>query len=412
MPWCPKCKTEYRKGFTVCSDCNTPLVEKLVDEEMIPFFQAEEKRIADKLVRYFEYSGLPSDVRYYEDNQIYVVSIPARNQKEAKKLYQAFYFVEREKAENETKTDSETENDRMDDISTYNSKLHTAAEENENKEQDDRKNSDLPMKTAIYETMVGTKNTADTASEEISTEDTMDASLADISTKNTADAVSTDTGTKNTMDMLSEDTSTNNLANTVADDTGTNHTTNAVSEDAGSKNTAEETDPLSSLDVAPPEYDPEEEPVTYVLKSEQYKDLNSTFWIFLIFGIAGILILVLNFIGIFHFINGAIPSITMGALFVFFLYVALSTHYKAKKVQAEIKAENELTEKINEWLAANITEDFLSSIHIDSISPELNYMRASETIHDMLIKEFGPQNNAYLDRLLEEFYNRTFDHML
>ena len=119
----------------------------------------------------------------------------------------------------------------------------------------------------------------------------------------------------------------------------------------------------------------------------------------------------LNLADIFNFINGAISNIVMGALFIFFLYVALSTHHKARKVQAEIEAENKLTEEINQWLSANITEEFLSSIHIDSISSELNYMRASETIHEMMIKEFGPQNNAYLDRLLDDYYNRTFDHM-
>ena len=351
MPWCPKCKTEYRKGFTTCSDCNTPLVEKLVDEEMIPFFQAEEKRIADKLVRYFEYSGLPSDIRYYEDNQIYVVSVPAKKQAEAKKLYQAFYFVEREKAEN----------DKMDDSSIDNSKLRILAEENDTKEQADPKDTGIPMKAAIKETVVP---------ENISTEDT-------------ADTVPADTGTEDTVGAVFEDT------------------------------TEEETDNFSSVDEVPPEYNPDEEegPVTYMLKSEQYKDLNATFWIFLIFGIAGILILVLNLAGIFDFINGAISNIVMGVLFIFFLYVALSTHHKARKVQAEIEAENKLTEEINQWLSANITEEFLSSIHIDSISPELNYMRASETIHEMLIKEFGPQNNAYLDRLLDDYYNRTFDHM-
>lgn len=29
LMWCPKCKSEYRPGFTVCTDCGTPLVEKL-----------------------------------------------------------------------------------------------------------------------------------------------------------------------------------------------------------------------------------------------------------------------------------------------------------------------------------------------------------------------------------------------
>ena len=29
--FCPKCKSEYREGFTVCADCGSPLVEKLPD---------------------------------------------------------------------------------------------------------------------------------------------------------------------------------------------------------------------------------------------------------------------------------------------------------------------------------------------------------------------------------------------
>jgi pentatricopeptide repeat protein len=33
MPYCPKCKTEYREGITECADCHVPLVEKLEEEE-------------------------------------------------------------------------------------------------------------------------------------------------------------------------------------------------------------------------------------------------------------------------------------------------------------------------------------------------------------------------------------------
>ena len=29
MPFCPKCKTEYRDGFTICADCKIPLVNSL-----------------------------------------------------------------------------------------------------------------------------------------------------------------------------------------------------------------------------------------------------------------------------------------------------------------------------------------------------------------------------------------------
>ena len=29
MPWCPKCRTEYREGFTICADCGSPLTAQL-----------------------------------------------------------------------------------------------------------------------------------------------------------------------------------------------------------------------------------------------------------------------------------------------------------------------------------------------------------------------------------------------
>lgn len=33
MPWCLKCKAEYREGFTECSTCHVPLVDTLPEEK-------------------------------------------------------------------------------------------------------------------------------------------------------------------------------------------------------------------------------------------------------------------------------------------------------------------------------------------------------------------------------------------
>ncbi len=41
MPWCPKCKNEYRDGFTVCSDCGSELVESLENNFVAIYFGAE-----------------------------------------------------------------------------------------------------------------------------------------------------------------------------------------------------------------------------------------------------------------------------------------------------------------------------------------------------------------------------------
>lgn len=44
--YCPKCKTEYIPGITVCADCGTPLVEELT-EEVAPRECFEEVELAD-----------------------------------------------------------------------------------------------------------------------------------------------------------------------------------------------------------------------------------------------------------------------------------------------------------------------------------------------------------------------------
>ncbi len=38
MPWCPKCGSEYREGFTECAECHIPLVDKEPGQETEVFY--------------------------------------------------------------------------------------------------------------------------------------------------------------------------------------------------------------------------------------------------------------------------------------------------------------------------------------------------------------------------------------
>lgn len=326
MPFCPICKAEYQEGFTVCSDCKVELVDDIKEAEiLIPFFQAEDKKVAEKLVKFFNYSDLNSSCKYDEENDCYIVSIPPKKQMEAKKLYQAFYFVERER------------------IESGESDLFQEKKDSEIREEE---NSELEATDA---------------------------------------------------DQISD-------SNQSEDEAIDNYSLESDDNEKEKDDYREETpgDEINAFD------EEEEDNSPYVMKADQYKDLSGTVWVFLFFGVAGLIIVILNIIGILNFFNGWIPNSVMGALFLFFIYVALSTNKKAKAVQAEIEEENKLTEKINEWLKQNITEEFLSSIHNENISEELNYIKKTDTIKEMLMKEFGNQNLAYLDRLIEEYYNENF----
>jgi len=41
MPWCHRCKTEYRKGFAVCSDCGGELSDEPPPPEKPPVYARE-----------------------------------------------------------------------------------------------------------------------------------------------------------------------------------------------------------------------------------------------------------------------------------------------------------------------------------------------------------------------------------
>jgi len=330
MPWCPNCKAEYQQGVTECSDCKIELVDDINEAEILmPFFQAEDKKVAEKLTKFLNYSDVRAQFEFDEENQIYLVMISPKKQLQAKKLYQAFYLVERERIENGASDfvpDSEDKDDNLDD-----SESSDSMEDNEEQSE----STDLDMDA--YE------NQALDADEETTEDDAY-----------TKDAPS------------DEITAFGNEENTGG-------------------------------------------PV-YIMKEDQYKDLAGTVGIFLFFGVVGLVFVILNMVGTLRIFNGWIPLTVMGALFLGFIYVALTTSQKAKKVQSEIDIENKLTAEINAWFDVNITESFISSLRNENMSAELNYMKMTDTVKEMLIKEFGSQNLAYLDRLIEEYYTNTFEN--
>ena len=60
MPWCPKCKNEYRAGIEICPDCNEVLMEELseaIELEFVPVFQTADEELKTKLVKYLPHCG-------------------------------------------------------------------------------------------------------------------------------------------------------------------------------------------------------------------------------------------------------------------------------------------------------------------------------------------------------------------
>ncbi|BCJ95001.1 hypothetical protein acsn021_25700 [Anaerocolumna cellulosilytica] len=148
---------------------------------------------------------------------------------------------------------------------------------------------------------------------------------------------------------------------------------------------------------------------TYVKKEEQYKDLKSSADTFLIVSLVGIVVLILNIVGILNFFAGTISYLVMSGLFIAFLVIAFATYKKAKEVKTQIAGENDTTKAINEWLFSNITLEYLDSLVNPNESKEIQFFHKIEKIKELVERNFGELDDSYLDQLAEEFYNTHLD---
>ena len=72
MPFCPKCKYEYRKGMKVCPDCDVQLEDKLheepqpgaaIDDSWAPLTTASNRMELDIIQGVLESAGIPTFVQ-------------------------------------------------------------------------------------------------------------------------------------------------------------------------------------------------------------------------------------------------------------------------------------------------------------------------------------------------------------
>lgn len=149
--------------------------------------------------------------------------------------------------------------------------------------------------------------------------------------------------------------------------------------------------------------------VTYVKKEERYNDFRSSFYIFLIFGLLGIAFTILNMVDIIDLFTSWMQYIVLGGVSIIFVIIALISYKKSKTLFDEIDNEKEITASIKAWLMENITEETLSPFENDVDAKEVIFLKKIEYIKQCLNDRYTFDNDSYVDELIEEFYNETFE---
>jgi uncharacterized membrane protein len=155
----------------------------------------------------------------------------------------------------------------------------------------------------------------------------------------------------------------------------------------------------------------------YQDKKAKAEDFKSSAYTLLLVGVIGIVALILINMGVLpiRFVGSGkyISNTVMGALFVIFIVIGISSFKSSKQYEKEAVDEEDLSKRIRTWIHDNVTADSIKeSVYFDEGTPEeMKYFKYSEILKSMITDEFGNINASYLDALCDELYSEIFEEI-
>lgn len=90
MPWCPKCRNEYKSGYTICADCGRELVEELGEEMTVAYFGTEEE--IDNIVEFLKANSIEGvESRFNEEDNQYELWIVEKDSDSVKLALRTYF---------------------------------------------------------------------------------------------------------------------------------------------------------------------------------------------------------------------------------------------------------------------------------------------------------------------------------
>lgn len=151
----------------------------------------------------------------------------------------------------------------------------------------------------------------------------------------------------------------------------------------------------------------------YESSTEKYKDNLSSAITFFICGAAGLIILLLNAIGILNFIDKdsstfILMNILLAALFIGFIAIGFLSLKYSNKIKEHASKENEALKEVMDWLTENISKDDIESSYDASIPDEMKYFNRSEFVKNAITKEFPNLDTATVDFINDQYLEQLF----
>lgn len=152
----------------------------------------------------------------------------------------------------------------------------------------------------------------------------------------------------------------------------------------------------------------------YENSNEKYQDNLSSAITFLVCGIGGLIVVLLNDIGILKFFtykgaSGILTNVVLIGMFVAFIVIAAISFKAAKRAKSNISTEEKTNSEIQDWLTSNITADMIDASYDGSqMAEEMKYFSRSSYIKNEIKKKYPDLNDDIVDSIADEYIEKIF----
>lgn len=147
---------------------------------------------------------------------------------------------------------------------------------------------------------------------------------------------------------------------------------------------------------------------THIAAKDRHSETRSSAWTFLIVGGAGLLVITLALAGVIRLPLNTFSLAVLEGMFFLFLIIAAVSFRNAMKMLDDIAREDDLESRIRTWAEEHLNAEELSEGVDADIPEEERFFILSEAIRRRLMPAFPEIDDAYADKLTEDFYNELF----
>ncbi|MGN0408717.1 MAG: hypothetical protein ACI4EJ_10695 [Bacteroides sp.] len=154
----------------------------------------------------------------------------------------------------------------------------------------------------------------------------------------------------------------------------------------------------------------------YASSDDKYHDNLSSAYTFLVFGVIGIIFVILYDFGLIPVFSMTLSSkilfnIVMVILFVGFIVTGILSLKYSKKLKLQIDVYSAKSDDIAGYLADNLSrEDIESSYDGTGLPEEMCYYRRIDAIRNCIVDKFGEQPEEFMNEMCDKYYNSIFNN--